>query len=84
MLSIQALEPFLILQNALNGDEYGFQSLEPEIIGLQQGQKVANAASCPLGRGLRDDVRTYKDKAFRAAVLIYAHFQKEFLSQFKR
>ena len=79
ILSIQALEPFFILQNVLNGDEHRNHSIEPENMGLPQGQKQANALPFPLERALRYEDRTFQDKAYRAAALIYAHFRKEFM-----
>ena len=83
-LSIQAPEPFFILENVLNGDEPENQPFEPENIGSPQGQKEANAGPCPLKRGLRYDIRTYEQKAFRAATFIYAHFRKQLSFPAKR
>ena len=80
ILSIQALEPFFILENVLNGDEPANQPIEPENIGLPQGHNEADPSSCPLERGQRDDVRTYMWKAEHVAALIYAHFKKKFQS----
>jgi hypothetical protein len=80
MLSIQALEPFLILKSTLHGDETPDEPIEPENIGSAHRPKGPNASPCPGMCASRDDVRTYKDKALRAAALIYAHYKKEFMS----
>ena len=80
MLSIQALKPFFILEDVLNGDQHSNHPIEPENIGLPQVRNEENDPSCPLVRGLRYWNRTYEDKALRAAALIYAHFKREFLS----
>jgi site-specific DNA recombinase len=48
MLSIQAPEPFFILDDVLNRDERGNQLIEPTNMGLLQGRNEANASSCPL------------------------------------
>jgi hypothetical protein len=84
MLSIQALPPFFILEKVLNDDHHDNHPIEPETIGLPQGQNEENDPSCPLVRGLRCWNRTYEDKALRAAALIYAHFKKEFMSSIKQ
>ena len=78
MLSIQALKPFFILEDVLNGDQHSNHPIEPENIGLPQGRNEENDPSCPLVRGLRYEDRTFEDKALRAATLIYAHFKREF------
>lgn len=80
ILSIQALEPFFILESVLNGDEHGNESIEPGNIGSPQGRNEAHDSSRPLERGQRDDVRTYMWKAEHVAALIYAHFKKKFQS----
>ena len=77
-LCIQAKKPFLLLEKSLNSDEHQNEPLEPENVGLPQGQKEANAPLRPRLLGDLDDVRTYGYKALRAASLIYAHFKKEF------
>jgi hypothetical protein len=84
MLSIQALKPFFILEDVLNGDQHSNHPIEPENIGPPQGRNEENDPSCPLVRGLRCWNRTYEDKALRAAALIYAHFKKEFSFPAKR
>ena len=84
MLSIQALEPFFILENVLNSDEHGNQSIEPKKIIAPYRQNIPNASLRPNMCGSRDDVRTYGYKAERAAALIYAHFRKEFLLPVRR
>jgi hypothetical protein len=76
-LSIQATEPFFILETTLHDDETPNEPIEPKNIGLLQGQKDGNDACRPVMCGDWDDVRTYRDKAERAAALIYAHFRKE-------
>lgn len=77
-LRIQAPEPFMILENTLNGDPDGTGSFELEKTGLSQGQNEANASLCPLERCVRDAKRNCRDKALRTAALIYAHFKREF------
>ena len=84
ILSIQALEPILLLENALNGDEHRNRPIEPEITRSPQGQKGAIDSPCPFVGGQRYDVRTYMRKAERAATLIYAHFKKEFMLPVRR
>jgi hypothetical protein len=83
-LSIQALKPFFILEDVLNGHQDGNDPIEPENIPMPQGQIEANTPSCPLGRGGRYWNRTCEDKALRAAALIYAHFKEEFGMPHKR
>lgn len=78
MLSIQALEPFLILKTTLHGDETPDEPIEPENIGSAHRPKGPNASPRPGMCGCQDDVRTYEGKALRAAALIYAHFKKKF------
>jgi DNA invertase Pin-like site-specific DNA recombinase len=77
-ISIQALEPFRILENALIGEEPRNEPIEPRNVGLPHGQCANVDTHGLLGRGLRGKNRTWKDKAERAAALIYAHFKKEF------
>jgi hypothetical protein len=77
-LSIQALKPFFILEDVLNGDQPDSSPIEPENILMPQGRNEENDPSCPLVRGERYWNRTYEDRALRAAALIYAHFKKEF------
>jgi DNA invertase Pin-like site-specific DNA recombinase len=84
ILSIQALEPFFILENVLMGDEQANRPIEPENINATYRQNALNASLRPNMCGCRDDVRTHKDKALRAAALIYRHFQKEFMSTIGR
>ena len=84
MLSIQALEPFLILKTTLHGDEAPDEPIEPGNIGPTHRPKGPNDSLRPNMCGSRDDVLTCKDKALRAAALIYAHFKKEFESTLKR
>jgi hypothetical protein len=84
MLSIQALEPFLILKTTLHGDEAPDEPIEPGNIGLTQRPKGQSASPRPGMCGCRDDVRTYGYKAERAAALVYAHFRKEFLLPVRR
>ena len=83
MLSIQALEPFFILQDVLNPDDHEHRPIELETIVFTYRQKEATASLSPGWRAIRDEDRTYKDKALRAAALIYAHFKKEFSSPAK-
>ena len=80
MLSIQALEPFLILKTTLHGDEAPDEPIEPGNIGPTHRPKAPSDSLRPNMCAYRDDVRTYKDKALRSAALIYAHFKKEFIS----
>jgi hypothetical protein len=47
MLSIQALEPFFILENLLNGDEDGNEPIEPENIGMPQRRDSENDLLVP-------------------------------------
>ena len=84
ILSIQALEPFLILKIVLHGDEPPNESIEPDNIGPTHRPKGPNASPCPGMCGVLDDVRTYRDKARQVAALIYTHFKKEFLLPRKR
>ncbi len=79
MLRIEALEPFLLLQNALGGDEHLQRPIEPTKGGSTYTPNVSEAALCPDMSGGRDDVRTLERKMQRAAALIYAHFRKEFV-----
>jgi hypothetical protein len=78
MLSIQAVEPFLILKTTLHDDETTTEPIEPENIGPTYKPNGQNASPRPKMCGCRDDVRTWMRKAQRAAALIYAHFKKEF------
>ena len=83
-LCIVAKEPFFILEKSLSSDEHRNGPIEPENVGLPQGQKDANASPRARLLGDLDDVRTYAYKASRAAALIYAHFKKEFGSPVER
>ena len=47
-LSIQALKPFLILENALHDEIMESESMEPENSGSPHGQKETDVSSCPV------------------------------------
>jgi hypothetical protein len=83
-LSIQALKPFLIIETAFHGGERPNEPIEPKNNGSTHGQIVKVTSHCPNMSACPDDVRTYKDRAERAASLIYAHFMKEFGTLSKR
>jgi DNA invertase Pin-like site-specific DNA recombinase len=84
ILSIQAKEPFLILENSLSPCEGTNDTFEPENIQPPQGQNDPIVSIRPTMCASRDDLRTYIRKAERAAALIYAHFKKEFGMPLKR
>jgi site-specific DNA recombinase len=77
-LSIEAKEPFFILEKSMSDEKPENDPIEPKNIGLVSTQKEACAFLRPNVLGGLDDVRTYGYKAERAAALIYAHFKKEF------
>ena len=78
MMSIEAMEWSLVLETPISGEEIHEEAIELK----STGEKLKLNAQMVLVRpnmcGSREDVRTYKDKALRAATLIYAHFKKEF------
>jgi hypothetical protein len=76
-LSIQAPEPFLILQNTLHPDPIPPQPIEPEKDGPTYTPNDHSASSGPNLCTCPDDVRTLCRKARRAATLIYYHFRKK-------
>ena len=78
-LSIEAKEPFRILENALSPVSLINSTFEPENRGLVQRPNPENITLSPTLCGGRDEVRTYGDKLRGAAALIYAHFRKELL-----
>ena len=78
ILSIEAREPFFILENSMSDEKPESNPIEPENTSLTKGQNEASDASCPGWGGNRNDVRAYQHQAERAAALIYAHFKKEF------
>ena len=78
MLSIQALEPFFILETTLHDDETHNEPIEPKIIGSTHGRSARNTSPRPDMCAFPDEVGTYMRKAERAAALIYVHFRKEF------
>ena len=87
MLCIETTKPFFILENSLSSDEHQNATVEPEDVGLPQGQQKANASPRPRLLGDLDEARTWMRKMERAAALIYAHFKKEFgtpLQRYKR
>jgi DNA invertase Pin-like site-specific DNA recombinase len=77
-LLIEARKPFFILENLLSPETPVISPIEPEKSKVAYGQKIPSLFLRPCMRGERDDVRTYLQKAERAAALIYAHFKKEF------
>jgi hypothetical protein len=83
-LNIEAKKPFFILEKSLSSDGDGNVHIEPETVGLPQGQREANASLRPTLLGDLDDVRTWTRKMERAAALIYYHFRKEFGMPLKR
>ena len=84
MLCIETTKPFFILETSLSSNERQNATVEPEDVGLPQGQQKANASPRPRLLGDLDDVRTYGYRASRAAALIYAHFKKLFGMPLKR
>jgi hypothetical protein len=78
ILMIEARKPFFILGNLLFPETPIISPIEPEITNVTQGRKIPSLFLRPYLRGERDDVRTYLQKAERAAALIYAHFKREF------
>jgi site-specific DNA recombinase len=77
-LSIQAPEPFFLLENTLHPGPGQPEPIEPEKDGLTQTPNDPTIPPRPDLCTCPDDVRTYRYKAERAAALIYAHFKKEF------
>ncbi len=59
VLSIQALEPFFILENTLYDDAPENRSIEPEKCGLTYKQKEANTSLSPRGRPYRESNPDY-------------------------
>jgi site-specific DNA recombinase len=78
ILMIEARKPFFILENTLYPETPIIWPIEPEKTKAAYGQIIPSLFLRPQVRGERDDVRTYLQKAERAAALIYAHFKKEF------
>jgi site-specific DNA recombinase len=83
-LSIQAKKPLLLLEMSLSPERERTDRFEPDKTGLPQGRNDQLTPMCPQGRGLGDDVRTFRRKAERAAKLIYDHFRKDFSMSRKR
>ncbi len=77
-LSIEARKPFSILESSLSDDEPENPPIEPETSGLRQRSEWATLSQRLSLRGQWDDDRIWRQKAERAAALIYAHFQSEF------
>jgi hypothetical protein len=77
-LLFEAKKPFLILENTIYPEKLLISPIEPEKTIVTQGQNVPSIFMRPYLLGDLDDVRTYLQKAQRAAALIYAHFKKEF------
>ena len=77
-LLIEARKPFSILKDTLSSETPVIPPIEPEKTEAAQWQNIPSLFLSPYMRGGRDDVRTYLQKAQRAAALIYAHFKKEF------
>jgi hypothetical protein len=77
-LLFEAKKPFLILENTIYPEKLLISPIEPENIVVTQRQKTPSIFMRPCLLGDLDDVRTYLNKAQRAAALIYAHFKKEF------
>jgi hypothetical protein len=78
ILSIQALEPFSILENTLRGNSAQPEPIEPKNMRQEYGQNEVNTSPSSGWRAIRDEDRTYRDKALLSAALIYAHFKKQF------
>ena len=78
-LSIQAKEPFRIVEKILSPANDGNETFEHENIVVPHGRKGEVTHLCPSLRGEWDEVRTWKDRAEKAAELIYAHFINELL-----
>ncbi len=74
-LIIEARKPFFILEQSMSCRNTGFQPIEPEIIGLAQGQNRAFASLCPSGLGGRNDVRTLRHRNEQLVQQIYRYFQ---------
>jgi DNA invertase Pin-like site-specific DNA recombinase len=77
-LLIEARKPFVILGNTLSPAMPVISPIEPEKTEAAQWQNIPSLVFSPYMRGERDDVRTYLQKAQRAAALIYTHYKKEF------
>ena len=77
-LLIEAKKPFFILGNESSLETPQIKLIEPKKTQMEQWQNIPTLFLSPLMRGEGDDVRTYLQKAQRAAALIYAHFKKEF------
>jgi site-specific DNA recombinase len=76
-LIIEARKPFYLLETSLTHPVGQDEPIEPKNIPLAQGQNGVSATTCPTLCGDWDDVRIWKRKAKRAAVLIYTHFRNE-------
>jgi hypothetical protein len=74
-LSIQALEPFFILETTLQGSLASRGTFEPSNTGFTQGPNRANASCRPDMRACRNDVRTFDRETRRAVKSIYRFFQ---------
>lgn len=83
-LLFEAKKPFQILGSTLTDHRPENLPIEPENPQANQGSNDPILLNCPLRRAIRDEDRTYFDKAERAAALIYAHFQKEFGFPFRQ
>jgi site-specific DNA recombinase len=77
-LFVVAKKPFVILGDALIPEMPPFPPIEPEKRLMSQGPKMLTGGFSPQRRASRDEDRTFRDKAERAAALIYTHFRKEF------
>lgn len=77
-LLFEAKKPFMILENAICPEKPIISPIEPENNVVAHGRNVPSIFMRPCLLGDLDDVRTYLQKAQRAAALIYAHFKKEF------
>lgn len=77
-LSIQAREPFLMLENSLTQLKDQGVRIKLKNTGSSQRQKEVCTSPRPRRLGDLDEVQTYEPRAIRAAALIYAHFKKEF------
>ena len=77
-LLFEAKKPFLILENTIFPEKLIISPIEPEKTVVPHEQNVPSIFMRPCLLGDLDDVRTYLNKAQRAAALIYAHFKKEY------